>query len=113
LAKKEVHMEITLTTDILGDTFTAGHLSMLGFTCDTLEPQTRGAGKKVYGFTAIPCGRYKVTLFYSPEHKYIVPLLQNVPGFDYIEIHSAFKSIMAILQALPKNEEIWLTKKEG
>jgi hypothetical protein len=147
-------MEITLTTDILGDTFTAGRLSMPGFECDTLEPQTRGACKKVYGFTAIPCGRYKVVLVYSPIHKYVVPMLVNVPDFDSIEIHignyavrhddkgnvifgdtkgcilvgkrtengnmllggtstPAFKNMMAILQVLPKNEKIWITKKKG
>jgi hypothetical protein len=109
---------------------------------------------KVYGFTAIPYGRFRVTLEYSPVHKYIVPLLHNVPNFDSVEIHignyatkhdsqggkifgdtkgcilvgnrtasgsmllggtstPAFKSMMAVLQAVPKKEEIWLTKTIG
>lgn len=35
---------------------------------------------------SIPTGTYKVTLYQSPVHG-LVPLLQNVPGRGFIEIH--------------------------
>uniref|UniRef100_A0AAU8B7D0 DUF5675 domain-containing protein n=1 Tax=Dulem virus 42 TaxID=3145760 RepID=A0AAU8B7D0_9CAUD len=43
---------------------------------------------KVYGETAIPKGTYTVTLTYSSRFKKIMPLLNNVKGFDGIRIHS-------------------------
>ncbi len=35
----------------------------------------------------IPTGTYKVTLYKSPERGYKVPLLNDVPGRSFIEIH--------------------------
>lgn len=35
----------------------------------------------------IPPGTYNITLYVSPHFGYTVPLLQNVPGFNYIEMH--------------------------
>ena len=69
--------------------------------CNTLEDRIRdlqdlnhdgdfddkGEGK-VYGETAIPCGRYRVVVTRSPSLKRRLPLLLNVPGFTYIRIHS-------------------------
>jgi hypothetical protein len=42
---------------------------------------------KVHGQTAIPTGRYKVSLRESPSFKRTYPWLLNVPGFQYIYIH--------------------------
>ncbi len=42
---------------------------------------------KVKGQTAIPAGRYKVTIVWSPKHQFMVPLVNDVPGFSAIEIH--------------------------
>ncbi|TDB69123.1 DUF5675 family protein [Arundinibacter roseus] len=42
---------------------------------------------KVWGQTAIPTGRYRVTMRYSPKFKRWLPYLNNVPGFEYIMIH--------------------------
>lgn len=36
--------------------------------------------------TCIPYGTYKIELYNSPKHKFLVPLLKEVPGFEYIEI---------------------------
>jgi hypothetical protein len=43
---------------------------------------------KVYGNTAIPFGTYQGFLRYSPSKDRIVPQLENVKHFTYIQIHS-------------------------
>lgn len=43
--------------------------------------------KKQYGITAIPYGRYKVILSYSPKFKKILPEVVGVPGYVGIRIH--------------------------
>lgn len=35
---------------------------------------------------SIPAGSFEITLYDSPEHG-LVPLLKNIPGRDWIEIH--------------------------
>lgn len=42
---------------------------------------------KVAGATAIPAGRYRLTLTESPRFGRVLPLLNDVPGFDGIRIH--------------------------
>jgi len=44
--------------------------------------------KKVYGRTAIPRGKYKAIVNYSPHFKREVTLLLDVPQFKGIRIHS-------------------------
>lgn len=66
--------------------------------CFTLEDLDRGLTSemslkeireiKVYGQTAIPYGRYGLVWYNSPKHGR-VPLLKNVKGFSYVEIHAA------------------------
>jgi Family of unknown function (DUF5675) len=36
---------------------------------------------------AIPVGRYRITLYMSPKFNCLMPLLNDVPGRSYIEIH--------------------------
>jgi len=72
-----------LTFNVDRDTYTAqsttGLLSIGGvFFCYTLEPP-RGV--------SIPAGTYPVTLYPSPKFGRIMPLLVNVPGHSYVEIH--------------------------
>ena len=78
------------------------------YVSDTIEDKDRGLkdkwtlaeikAKKVYGETAVPKGRYRVTLTPSPKfrtrvwaRKYagLVPLLEGVKGFDGVRIHPA------------------------
>ena len=64
---------------------TEGELSVdgqpFGF---TLEPPRKFAGTKP---RAIPPGTYDVTIRFSPKHNRLLPHVENVPGFDDIEIH--------------------------
>lgn len=66
--------------------------------CYILEDQDRGlkssmsldeiAHIKKHGMTAIPEGRYRVTVALSPRFKKLLPRLIDVPGFAGILIHS-------------------------
>lgn len=59
--------------------------------CNTLEDKVRDLPKeeKVYGETAIPYGKYKVQMTFSPRFKRQMPQILNVPMFEGIRIHSA------------------------
>lgn len=67
-------------------TFTAfsvsGTLLIDGHTYYTLEPPKRAEKP-----CAIPCGTYDVSIRWSEKHKRLVPHVENVPGFEEIEIH--------------------------
>jgi hypothetical protein len=94
-------MELKLKRIALQDTYTIGKLYVDNHIfCDTLEDKVRDITKegKVYGKTAIPYGRYEVTMkVQSPKYsqrasyawcKGYLPRLLNVPHFDGILIHS-------------------------
>lgn len=72
----------------LGDVeHTPGKLYVDGkYFCQTLEDKERK--EKVYAKTAIPVGRYKVTLTMSNRFKQLLPLLHDVPNFTGVRIHS-------------------------
>lgn len=101
-------MELLLERIARRDTYTIGHLIIDGKRfCDTCEDTDRGLrqdlplsvnqAKKRRGITAIPVGRYRVTLDvkspkYSKKKQYdfckgFVPRLINVPAFEGILIH--------------------------
>ena len=83
-------MELKLKRIAKRDTYTIGRLFIdCKYFCDTLEDKVRDLSKeaKVKGQTAIPTGRYKVFLTYSPRFKRILPLLDNVPQFTGVRIH--------------------------
>lgn len=70
--------------------YTIGKLYVDGkYFCDTLEDKVRNLSKekKVYGKTAIPAGKYRVIMTYSPKFKREMPLILNVPHFTNIRIH--------------------------
>jgi hypothetical protein len=82
-------------------TYTIGKFSVEGeYKCDTCEDPVRdlndynhdgdfddpGEGK-IYGKTAIPCGRYRILFTYSMKLKRSLPILVDVPGFTGIRIH--------------------------
>ena len=82
-------MNITIKRIALKDTYTIGHMYIdYVYFCDTLEDVVRPKGEKVYGKTAIPYGTYEVKWTYSPRFKRYMPLIDNVPGFAGIRIHS-------------------------
>ena len=66
--------------------------------CNALEDEDRGLtsdmtvdqslANKVYGKTAIPTGRYKITMSWSPKFKKDMPLVNAVKGFTGIRFHS-------------------------
>jgi len=58
----------------------------LSYICDTLEDPVRD--KKIAGITAIPSGRYEITLEDSPHFKRELPYLHDVPEFTGILMHA-------------------------
>ena len=88
--------------------------SELKYFCDTLEPHAIdwSRERKVWGKTAIPCGRYKVTLRYSTTFKRKMPFLENVPHFTGIMLHlgnapeDTRGCILVGMAARPKNNEM-------
>lgn len=106
-------MEILLNRIARKSTYTIGRLFIDGKRfCDTVEDKDRDLNhngrfdngeEKVYAQTAIPNGRYRVTLkiqspkfskrteynWWKPDGKYgMLPRLLNVPHFDGILIHA-------------------------
>lgn len=87
------------------DTYTIGHLYNPDGTyfCDTLEDKDRKLTSdmpladikkiKIYGQTAIPCGKYRLTIFYWQKYQNNYPLLNNVPAFSGILIHGGHSDI--------------------
>jgi hypothetical protein len=94
-------MELTLIRKYFKEKYTLGKLSVdQNPICDTMEDVVRNlhdinhdgdfdddAEGKIYGKTAIPCGKYKIIVSLSPRLKRRLPLLLNVPGFTGIRIH--------------------------
>lgn len=85
------------------DRYTEGRLSFDGkYVCDTIEDRDRDINRngrldgdevKIQGETAIPNGRYRVTLEYSPKFspRYggrRIPTIHDVPGFSGIRMHT-------------------------
>lgn len=71
--------------------YTIGHLFINGqYFCDTLEDRIRDLSiePKIPKETAIPFGVYKVTITYSNRFKREMPLVNDVPYFSGIRIHS-------------------------
>jgi hypothetical protein len=92
-------MNIQVIRETFTDKSTIGKMYIGGrFFCYTLEDVDRDKNKdgdlndageqKVYGKTAIPKGVYPVTLTMSNRFKIVMPLLNNVPGFEGIRIHN-------------------------
>jgi hypothetical protein len=108
--------------------------------CYTLEDADRkleAGGTKLYGRSAIPRGRYKIALDWSPKYGRDMPHVLDVPGFEGIRIHAgnsardtegcllvgqskhqdwirdskpAFDALVQKLNfAWANNEEVWIT----
>lgn len=92
-------MEVVIERKWKKDTYTIGRVYIDGeFFCNSMEDRDRGLEQymnegeifnlKVKGETAIPAGRYKVLMTYSPKYKRQMPQIMNVPGFTGVRIHS-------------------------
>lgn len=104
-------MELKLISQPSGKTATLGTLvrvdagrltDNLSPICRTLEDVVREPAEyyggddraawvaiwKKLGETAIPSGRYRVEVTYSPKFKRWLPVLHDVPGFTGIRIHA-------------------------
>lgn len=96
-------MEMELRRVNRADRYTEGRLSFDGRrVCDTVEDRDRDENRngrldagevKIQGETAIPNGRYRVTLEYSPKFspRYggrRIPTIHDVPGFSGIRMHT-------------------------
>lgn len=72
-----------------GETCTIGEMYVDGvFECFTLEDVVRPSGEKVYGETAIPAGCYRVTITHSNRFGRDMPLVNDVPSFSGVRIHT-------------------------
>lgn len=81
-------MQLRLAREPSGGGITPGRLFVDDVhACFTLEDVVR-TGPKVPGATAIPAGRYRVRVTYSPRFKRALPLIMDVPGFEGIRIHA-------------------------
>lgn len=92
-------MEIVVKRINFADDYTEGQLFVNGkYICDTLEDKDRNLDnymsedeilqRKIYGVTAIPVGKYRITIDYSYKFKKNLIHILNVKGFDGIRIHS-------------------------
>ena len=78
------------------ENFTPGKLYLNNvFFCETCEDEDRFlerslqdvSERKVYGRTAIPRGKYRLTTSFSNRFQRVLPLVVDVPGFTGIRIH--------------------------
>lgn len=58
-----------------------------GETLEDTDRRLEHGGEKVFGDTAIPRGRYRVTLSMSRRFGRVMPELHDVPGFTGVRIH--------------------------
>lgn len=80
-------MDIFLQREPSDDACTIGTLKVSGtsFVCYTLEDVVRV--EKIYGQTAIPEGRYEITITWSGHFSRLLPLLVSVPNYEGVRIH--------------------------
>ena len=82
-------MKLEVKRHYKGPQYTIGRMYADGvYLCDTLEDTVRPDGKKIAGQTAIPAGTYPVRITYSPRFKKMLPMLDNVPNFTGVRIHT-------------------------
>jgi hypothetical protein len=79
-------MDLRLIREVSSSDATHGVLFIDGrYECFTLEDVVRP--EKIAGETAIPSGRYQITITQSPRFRRPLPLLHDVPEFRGIRIH--------------------------
>lgn len=76
--------------------FTEGDLYVNGeWFAVTLEDTVR-KGKKVYGETAIPAGKYRIEVNFSAKFKKKMVQILNVPGFDGVRLHQGATAVNSL-----------------
>ena len=84
-------MNIDIIRDLAERDRTFGKMFVDGkYFGETLEDTDRlleADGEKIDGRTAIPRGRYKVSVTFSQRFQKPMPYVHDVPGFDGVRIH--------------------------
>ena len=86
-------MIIELKRDLLTGKATFGKLFVDGkYFGETLEDVDRfleftGEGAKIDGETAIPRGRYKISVTFSQRFQKPMPYIHDVPYFEWVRVH--------------------------
>ena len=84
-------MKIAIVRDIEEANRTFGKMLIddkyFGETLEDTDRHLEDGGEKLNGCTAIPRGRYRVTVTFSQRFQRPMPLLHDVPGFDGVRIH--------------------------
>jgi hypothetical protein len=144
---QEATMELAISRKANNETQCTGEMTRdAKHQCWTLEdpvrrdpdPNTPANEGKIYGKTAIPAGRYKVTITFSQKFQRDMMLVNEVPGFTGIRLHGgrdaedtlgcpllgykrdgelhlsdtlqASHDLFAVVKiALDRDEEVWLT----
>lgn len=82
-------MELLLKRQIFTNKSTIGRLYVNGqFQCYILEDVTRPPNVKIKNETAIPYGKYEVTMDFSNRFQKLMPHILNVPMFSGVRIHA-------------------------
>lgn len=141
-------MELLIDRKYKKEKYTIGNMYVDGkYFSNTLEDTDRGLKQtmsdeeirkiKIYGETAIPTGRYKITRTQSAKFGKKMILINNVPGFTGIRIHAGnftkdtygcplvgenkikgqlvnpryYSNLLdnIVAKALESNEEVWIT----
>lgn len=61
--------------------------ALIGQTLEDTDRHLEDGGEKLYGTTAIPRGRYRVTLSFSNRFQKVMPEVHDVPQFSGVRIH--------------------------
>ncbi len=84
--------ELLLTRDVFNPEETLGSLwidgKLFGYTCEDKDRYLECGGAKIYGSTAIPRGRYRLSVTLSNRFKKLLPILHDVPQFSGVRIHA-------------------------
>lgn len=84
-------LEVVVTRSASVDKHTPGRMTIngrhFGYTCEDLDRHLEDGGVKVPKETAIPRGRYRLSITFSPHFGKMLPLIENVPGFSGVRIH--------------------------
>lgn len=69
--------------------------------CFIAEDAVRAPGVKIPGETAIPAGRYEITVTWSDRFQRRLPLLLRIPMFDGVRIHPGNSNVDTLGCLLP------------